>query len=233
MRTEATGKARRADRADDAPRSLRDHHTRRVLHAEEGTLQTPCEAVVTAVAYNGIWIAEAPYGAYNGIWVYMGSDEPIELVPGDLVCICGEYKEYYDLSEIDIVSAGLYGSLTHVGTMDVPTPAFVTAGELMADPEPWESCAITIVDGMQVSVAPSSYGEWYADAQDGTEIMFDDVFYDAGTVLLEDCYNSATGIFQYSFSAFKLLPFEDGINLTDCSVDTEPTSFSQLKSLYR
>ncbi len=72
-----------------------------------------------------------------------------------------------------------------------------------------------------------------ADAQDGTEIMFDDVFYDAGTVLLEDCYNSATGIFQYSFSAFKLLPFEDGINLTDCSVDTEPTSFSQLKSLYR
>lgn len=201
--------------------------------AEEGTLQTPCEAVVTAVAYNGIWIAEAPYGAYNGIWVYMGSDEPIDLVPGDLVCICGEYKEYYGLSEIDIVSAGQYGSVLKVGSMVVPTPSYVTASELLNDSEMWESCAITIVDGMQVTVAPSSYGEWYAMTNDGFEIMFDDVFYDDGTVMLDDCYDNATGIWNYSFSAFKLLPYEDGLSLTDCSVDTEPTSFSQLKSLYR
>jgi hypothetical protein len=200
---------------------------------DENTLVTPCDVVVTAVTYNGVWVAEAPYGMYNGIWVYMGSDEPIEFVPGDIVCICGEYKEYYDLSEVDIVSAGLYGSIVKTGEMAVPMPSFVTAMDLMADPEPWESCVITIVDGMEVTGEPSSYGEWFATAQDGTEIMFDDVFYDAETVALGDCYNNATGVFTYTYSNFKLLPFEDGLSLTDCAVDTEGTTMSQLKSLYR
>lgn len=201
--------------------------------AEEGTLQTPCDAVVTAVTYNGIWIAEEPYGAYNGIWVYMGDEEPIELVPGDVVCICGEYKEYYDLSEIDIVSAGVYGSVVKTGTQDVPIPSFVTALELETDGEPWESCAITIVDGMEVVEAPSSYGEWFADALDGTSVMFDDVFYDADTVMLGDCYNYATGIYTYTYGDFKLLPFVNGIDVTECGVDTEDTTLSSVKALYR
>lgn len=200
---------------------------------EVGTLQTPCDVVVTAVTYNGVWVAEAPYGANNGIWVYLGSDEPIEFVAGDVLCICGEYKEYYDLSEIDVVSAGLYGSIIKTDEMAVPMPSYVTAADLMADPEPWESCVITIVDGMEVTVEPSSYGEWFATAQDGTEIMFDDVFYDDSTVALGDCYNNATGVYTYTFSAFKLLPFEDGLALTDCTVDTDDTTLSSLKALFR
>ena len=198
----------------------------------EGDLATPCNVVVVATTYNGVFVAEAPYGEYNGIWVYTGSDEPHGMVAGDVVCICGEYKEYFDLSEIDIVSAGLYGSLIKVGTQAVPTPSLVTAAELAADGEPWESCAVTIIDGMAVDEI-LDFGEWTAMALDGTSVRFDDIWYDASTVMLDDCYDSATGIYYYTYGDFKLEAYEDGINVVDCSVATEDLTFSAVKALYR
>jgi hypothetical protein len=208
------------------------HDIQTGMVAEE-TLVTPTDVVVVAVAYNGIWVAEAPFGAYDGIWVYMGSSDPIDLVPGDVVAICGLYKEYYDLSEIDIPAADMYGSVLKTGETTVPMPSYVTAADLAADGEPWESCAITVVDGMEVTGEPSSYGEWFATAQDGTELMFDDIFYDDTTVMLGDCYNNATGILNYSFSAFKLEAYADGIEIVDCSVDTDDATLSSVKALYR
>ncbi len=197
----------------------------------ENSLVTPCNVVVTAVTYNGVFVAEAPYGMYNGIWVYTGSTEPHGMVPGDVVCICGEYKEYYDLSEIDIVSAGLYGSLLKVGTQEIPAPSLVTAADLAADGEPWESCVVTIVDGMIVTEL-HDHGEWSADAE-GVPVRFDDFWYDAASVALDECYNSATGVWYYSYSNFKLEPFVDGISIVDCLVDVENVAFGAMKSMYR
>jgi len=199
-------------------------------NVDENTLVTPCDVVVTAVTYNGIWVAEAPYGAMNGIWVYMGSDEPIDLVAGDIVCICGEYKEYFDLSEIDIVSAGIYGSVLKTGEMEVPLPSLVAAADLG---EEWESCVVTVLDGMAVTELPNDYGEWLATATDGTVVIFDDIFYDDTTVTLEDCYNSATGVLNYTFGDFKLEVFEDGLEIVPCGVATENVAFDQVKALYR
>ncbi|MCP4293124.1 MAG: hypothetical protein GY780_14965 [bacterium] len=204
----------------------------------ENSLVTPCEVVVTATTDNGVFVAEAPYSQYNGIWVYTGSNEPHGMVAGDVVCICGEYIEYYDLSEIDIVAAGVYGSLIKVGSQAVPTPSLVTAADLAADSEPWESCAVTITDAMTVNEI-LSYGEWTAATSDGsaatveTTVRFDDFWYDADTVMLEDCYGSATGIYYYSFGNFKLEAFADGIELVDCSVATEDVTFGAIKALYR
>ena len=178
-------------------------------------------------------MAEAPYGAYDGIWVYMGSSTPITLVPGDVVCICGEYKEYFDLSEIDIVSAGLYGSVLKTGSMAVPAPSYVTAAELEADPEPWESCVITITDGMTVADTSLGYGEWMALAWTAPPCisMISSTMTPPSTRVI--CYNNATGVYTYSYSQFKLEPFADGIELTDCAVDTEDATLSALKALYR
>ena len=183
--------------------------------------------------YNGIWIAEEPYGAYNGIWVYMGMMSPSSSCPAMLSASAASTRNTTTCRRSISSPPVMYGSVVKTGTQAVPTPSFVTALELETDGEPWESCAITIVDGMEVVEAPSSYGEWYADALDGTSVMFDDVFYDADTVMLGDCYNYATGIYTYTFSDFKLLPFVNGIDVTECGVDTEDTTLSSVKALYR
>ncbi len=154
------------------------------------------------------------------------------MLAGDLVAICGEYKEYYDLSEIDIVSAGLYGSLIKVGEQAVPAPSYVTAADLAADGEPWESCVITVVDGMIVDEI-HSYGEWTALALDGNPVRFDDFWYDAETVVVDECYNNATGVLYYGYGNFKLEAFVDGIEIVDCYVSTDEVTFGTIKALYR
>jgi len=197
-----------------------------------GTLVTP-RGVVTGATANGFFVAEAPYDAWRGIWVYYPGHT---MVPGDDVQLCGVYAEYYGLSEVDIVAAGLYGSALKMGTLPVPAPNVVSAADIWnggPDAEAWESCMITVQDGMQVTAAANAYGEWYATALDGTVVMFDDYWYDDTQVMLQQCYNNATGILNYSFNDFKLEAFADGIELVDCGVDAQDISFSSVKALYR
>jgi hypothetical protein len=197
----------------------------------EGSLVTPNGVVVVAVRYNGIFVSEAPYTAYHGIWVYTGTDHGF--VEGDVVAICGEYKEYYDLSEVDIVAAGLYGSCIKVGEQAVPAPTLITAADLLADQEPWESCMITVVDGMEVTDITLGNGEWETTCEDGSLIRFDDFWVDFASIALETCFQSATGIYYYSYSNFKLEAFADGIDPVNCSVATDVLTFSGVKALYR
>jgi len=200
-----------------------------------GTLVTP-RGVVTGTTSSGFFVAEAPYDAYRGIWVYTGSANPHGMMPGDDVQLCGVYEEYFGLSEVNIVAAGLYGSVLKMGVLPLPAPNIVNAADLFGaggDAEPWESCMITIQDGMEVTVAPNSFGEWFAAALDGTEVMFDDFWYDTTQVVVGQCYNNATGILNYSFSAFKLEAFADGIPVVNCTVPTAAVTFSDLKARYR
>lgn len=204
------------------------------VHAE-GSLLTP-RGVVTGVMPHGFFVAEAPYDAYRGLWVYTGETPPHGMVPGDEVQLCGVYEEYYGLTELNIPAAGWYGSVLKVGTLPVPEPNIVSAADIYVDPvlaEPWESCIITIKDGMQVTVLPDQYGEWYAEALNGTTVMFDDYWYDTGQVQIMQCYDNATGILNYSFGNFKLEAFADGIPIVNCTVPGESVSFGALKALYR
>ena len=198
----------------------------------EGTLVTP-RGVVTGVTGSGFFVAEAPYDAWRGIWVYAPGHTQ---VPGDDVQLCGVYEEYYGLSEINIPAAGIYGSVLKMDTLPVPAPNVVTAAAIWGagtDAESWESCMILVQDGMEVTATPNTYGEWFATALDGTEVMFDDFWYDTTLVEMMQCYNNATGILNYSFGAFKLEAFADGIPIVDCAVPTDEVTFGQLKALYR
>ncbi|PIV81211.1 hypothetical protein COW53_05630 [bacterium CG17_big_fil_post_rev_8_21_14_2_50_64_8] len=183
---------------------------------------------VVAVRYNGIWVAEAPFGAYNGIWVYMGSTTN---VPGDIVDVTGVYSEYYGLTELAAITDGVVTT----GTGPVPAPTVLDAATLTADPEPWESCAVTISDGMHVTETSDvlGHGYWTCQMTNGTVVNFDDYFYDDTTVLLGQCYNNATGIWEYTWSAFRMEPYVDGYPLVDCVVDDQEVSFGDVKSLFR
>ncbi len=194
----------------------------------EGDVVTIENVVVTAIRYNGIWVEEAPYGAYNGIWVYMGSTTN---VPGDIVNVTGTYAEYYGLTELN-ASGGL---VEVVGSGAVPAPTVMTAASMLADPEPWVSCLITISDGMNITETSDvlGHGYWTAQTISGDILNFDDYLYDDTTVLLGQCYNNATGILEYTYSTYRMEPFADGYPLVDCVVDAEETSFGSVKSLFR
>ncbi|MCB1183984.1 hypothetical protein KDM41_11170 [bacterium] len=214
-----------------------DIQTDPVNHAP-GTLGVPCDVIVTAVRSIGFWGQQVPTGAepatgeYSGIWVYTGGDPG--LAPGDIVSICGEIKEYFDMTEIDVVSAGLYGYVLQTGSGAPLAPYVLTAAQVIADGEPWESVQITIQDGMEVPPGfDLGFGEWNVIALDGTVLIFDDYFYNFADVMEGQCYNNATGIYTYTFGAFKLEPYADGIPIVNCAVGVEDISLGSVKAMFR
>lgn len=186
--------------------------------------------VVTSVRYNGFSCTDLVAGPYTAIWVYTGGDPAVQI--DDVVEILGgEYKEYYDLSEIDMTTFG--GTWMVVGT--TPAPCITkTAAELLADPEPWESHVITVCDGMTVISAPNSYGEWTAESYDsGAVLLHDDYFYDESQLAVGDCYMGEIGLWTYSFGTWRINPLAYGICIVDCTIPNETMSLGQVKSLYR
>lgn len=195
------------------------------------TLVTPCNVVVTAVRASGFYVSQAPHGAWDAIWIYYPGHT---FVPGDLVSICGVFKEVCGLSTIDIPAGGIYGYVLKVGTAPVPPVNYITAADLMASPEQWESVTIMIIDGMTV---PAGFdlggGTWAVDALNGTDLVFGNFWYPFGSVAEGQCYNNATGILHDQCGTFVFEPFVDGIALVNCSVDVEGVSLGSLKATFR
>ncbi len=195
------------------------------------TLVTPCNVVVTAVRSSGFFVSQPPHGAWDAIWIYYPNHT---FVPGDLVQICGVFKEVCGLSTVDIPAGGIYGYVLKVGTAAVPPVNYVTAAALMASPEQWESVSIMITDGMNVPAGFSlGSGRWAVNAQDGTHLYFDDFWYNFASVMEGQCYNNATGILHQDCDGFWFEPFVNGIALTSCGVDAEPVSLGTIKALFR
>ncbi len=208
-----------------------------------GTLGVPCDVIVTATRSSGFFVQQVPVGGepatgeYSGIWIYNGTgtyDNGDPAMVGDILSVCGVITEYFDLTELDVVAAGLYGYVLQTGTGPALAPYVVDAATVNADGEPWESVQITISDGMIVpALFDLGFGEWEAIALDGTPVRFDDYWYDFLTVMEGDCYNNATGIYFYSFGNFKLEPYVDGIPIVNCAVGIEAISMGTIKAMYR
>ncbi|HPF34211.1 MAG TPA: hypothetical protein P5571_01390 [Candidatus Krumholzibacteria bacterium] len=199
----------------------------------EGTAVTVNEAVVTGVLAEGFYMSEDPNQPYAGIWVFTGGGHAV--ATGDLVEVKGAYEEFFGRSQlnVDADATGYVDNLgVHTGAI---TPMYVSVHQLQSDPEAYESCYVSIIDPMQVNATPDGNGWWSAVSQmpGGPVLTFDDAWYDASTVMDDDCYCCATGIYSYGSGAFRLKPFAGAICVIDCSVDTEELSVSAVKTLFR
>jgi hypothetical protein len=186
--------------------------------------------VVTSVRYNGFSCTEIVAGPYTAIWVYTGSAPTV--IVGDVIDILGgEYKEYYDLSEIDMTTFA--GTVMVMGTMPAPYLP-MTLADVQLDDEAWESHVLSITDGFTVLTAPSGYGEWDAiSAENAATLAHDDYYFDESLLLVGDCYLGVTGLYTYSYGAYKINPLVDGLTVVDCSVGNDDVSFGSLKGMYR
>lgn len=199
----------------------------------EGTEVAVAGAVVTGVLTEGFYISEDPNAAYAGVYVYTAGGHAVAV--GDLVDCKGLYEEFFTRSQLN-VAADATGYVTNLGVhTGAITPLFVSIHELNVNAEAYEGCYVSIIDPMQVVSAPDGNGNWVAESQmpGGGLLTFDDAWYDAGSVALEDCYCCATGIFTFGSGSFKLKPFAGAICVIDCSVDTEQMGVSQVKTLFR
>lgn len=198
-----------------------------------GDIVTATGCIVTAVAYNGVWVVQPPCSPGNGIWVYLGTHT---FVPGDVLDITADYKEYYDLSELDAAGyddAVPTDTVTLTGHCPPVAPLFATAADIMANAELYEGSYVYLIDGFHVTEL-LTYGEWKAVGDDGyVHIWFDDVMFDETGLAVGDCFNGVIGVWTYSFNEYKLLPVADGLTVVECAVATETTTFGAVKSLFR
>ncbi|MDP6418476.1 MAG: hypothetical protein QF492_07005 [Candidatus Krumholzibacteria bacterium] len=188
----------------------------------EGDIVVVEGAVVTAVRSSGFSITENANGPYGACWVYTGTGNHSNVI-GDVVNLTGEYDDYYGLTEIKNLT-----QLDTVGNAPVD-PFAISAAGLAADHEAFEACVISIGNDFTVDEL-LSYGEWLATADDGTQLQFDDYWFDESGLAVGDCFAGPKGMYTYTYSAFKLNPFADGVG--ECGVATANSSFSLIKSLY-
>lgn len=189
-------------------------------HPQENT-PVEVSGVVTAVVPAGtgtkhhFFISDPAGGAYSGIYVYdQGSIAPGSLNMGDHVVVKGNYKEYYDKSEI--VLEGSSSEVSIVTTGQVVPMTIVAAANLGsiatggADAEKYEGVLVQVdMSGafLSISVEPNTYGEF--TVSNGTDDMqVDDYLFDGASagVNMASQVSTLVGILDYSYETFELLP---------------------------
>lgn len=149
--------------------------------------------VVTAIQSNGYYLQDGN-GPWNGVFVLDYTYHPTK---GDVVSVTGTVEEYFNLTEIKgvIVYNAVAGGV-------LPTPTALTT--LAANDEQYEGTLVKVTNAAcTADTTSNTTREWTINDGSGALIADDKMFIYAPT--LTTAYN-VTGIVDYSFSFFKLLP---------------------------
>ncbi len=160
--------------------------------------------IITATGYETsgntrFFISDPEGGAWRGIYVY---EYDTGLSVGDEVQVTGEVSEYYGFTEIG------YADVTVLSSGNsVPAPVQITTNELATE-EMYEGVLVT-VKYVTCTDDPDYYGQWYVDDSSG-ECQIDDPIYDYPNPQIGDQFYSITGVVDYSYSEYALIPRNAG-----------------------
>lgn len=154
--------------------------------------QVSTGGIVNYVRYDGSFYLASGSGAWTGIYVY---DTSSNAMVGDSITLDAEVVEYYNLTELknitnyqDISSGNLFS--TNVTTTD------------NANTESYEGCLVKILNA-ECTNANGPFGEWTINDGSGP-VQVDDFLFSYSPI--QGTYYSVTGLIEYNFSEFKLLP---------------------------
>jgi WD40 repeat protein len=189
-------------------------------HPAPGTQVELNDVIVTAIdamgSNQGIWVQERQGGPYSGIFVFKPDGLAVNLnnfAEGDLVTVTGTYKEYYDLSEIEL------GTITRTGSQ-TPLQAQLVS-DLQNQPEPWEGVLVEVCGDCQVT-ALLDHGE--AQTSCG---RIDDGIYDYTVSVGMSC-TCIRGLWHYSFDNYKLLP-RNSLDLAGCKQESYTVTLNEIE----
>jgi hypothetical protein len=131
---------------------------------------------------------------------------------GGQVQVSGLYEEFFDLSEIHLGGSAA-PAVIDLGFVGEPAPHELTATELAADPEPWESVLVTVPD-LTVTDEDLGFGEFEVEDAAGATLVVDDQIHwfsvaAAGSLTVGYAFDAITGPLNYSFGAYKIEPREE------------------------
>ncbi len=142
----------------------------------------------------------------SGTYVYLGANWELSwglVNRGDAVEVTGEYREFFDLTEINVIDSPS-GDVFITGVGVSPAAAVLTLADLALNPESWEGVLVEITSPM-VSGLPDAFGAWVVS--DGiNNLVVDDDMYAPGSLTLGQTFTSIRGPLTYAFSEYRLLP---------------------------
>jgi hypothetical protein len=160
--------------------------------------------VVTAVKpgeYPNFFLTQPGANSWGGIYVY---DTSVSPQVGDELVLSATVNEYYSFTQLIDVTT----SLT-VSNGNSVNPISISTGDLgiacSFEGEGYESMLVKVsnitVEGVD------EFGNWTINDGSG-QTMVDDYFFDGDwpSVSIGDDYGSITGVVEYSYSEFKILP---------------------------
>ncbi len=167
--------------------------------------------VVTAVQYNGYYLQDGN-GAWNGVFVLDYNNTPSI---GDDVTVSGTVDEYFDFTTIkNIVTY----NATAGGTL--PTASSLTT--LDVNSEQYEGVLVKVTGAnCTADTTSNTFREWTVNDNSGDLVVDDKMEVYAPTV---STLYDVTGVVDYAFSTFKLLPRMAG----DIAISTGINDFEKV-----
>nr|HPQ41717.1 hypothetical protein [bacterium] len=159
---------------------------------------------VTGICYamqNGrynAFIADAA-GAWNGILIY-NSAGWTTIAVGDELEVTGEVEEYYDLTQLNNCTV----TVNTTGNPVYPPTLLTTA---LANDEQWEGTYVRF-ENVTVTDDNLGFGEWEIDDGSGPMVV-DNIYVLSYTPLIGDLFDFIQGPLNYSYSQYKVAPYDD------------------------
>lgn len=169
--------------------------------------------IVTATQFNGYYIQDGN-GAYNGVFVLDYVNDP---TIGDNITITGTVDEYFNYTTIENPSAYTVNSSGNT------LPTAITLTTLAVNDEQYEGVLVKVMGATcTADTATSGNGEWTINDGSGALIVDNKMF--SFNAVVSSIYN-VTGVVDFSFSNFKLLPRD----VNDVQISTSINEFENVK----
>ncbi|MFZ4576946.1 MAG: hypothetical protein ACOYOB_01020 [Myxococcota bacterium] len=181
----------------------------------------------TASGFEGVYVQDQGGGAWSGMYLMMKGTgtELASLQPGDVISVVGTAKEYYCFTELQADSVIATGA-NQPPTVLTVSPSMLAEAKAQDALEPYESVLVRIENVVvSDSLAAGTDGKPHGDIYVGTSasdklVRLGGGFgmylteYDKTTKVYSEKYPvgttfaSVTGVLQYSYGQFKLIPVE-------------------------
>lgn len=180
--------------------------------AENTTVNVKDVVVTSPVNFEsgGVFVQEQQGGEFSGIYLYMWNEvvDGVQLTPGDVVTVTGEYVVFYGMSQITVRKAA---DLEVVGDAEPPAPAVVPAADIATGGDRARNFqgVLVQIENATVTQPANQHGEFVVEGG----LLVDDFFLAPGDAPDPDVgavYDSIVGPLYFAFDKYRILPRNPG-----------------------